>query len=157
MKNKEFNLLAEKYLDTVYRVAVSSCKSEADADDIVQNTFLKLLKRKTKFNNEEHAKRWLIRVAVNEAHLLWRKRQREMEVPETETDFVFSDDLTADDVALMEAINALPDKNRQIIHLYYFEGYSTKEIAQLVNLTPDNVRACLSRARKQLKEILKED
>lgn len=157
MNNKEFTRLAEMYMDTVYRIAIASCKSQADAEDIVQNTFMKLLERKTRFNDSDHARRWLIRVAVNESHMLWRKRQREKVAAEDETASVFYENLAEDDAYLIEAINALPDKYRQIIHLYYFEDYSTKEIAEIENMTQENVRTCLVRARKQLREILKEE
>ena len=156
MKNQEVARLAEMYLDDVYRIALVSCKSSADADDIVQNTFLKLLGRLTKFNSDEHAKRWLIRVAINEANMLWRKRKRAGEVQEEEAP-AFYDELETEEGELLSAIRALPDRYRQIIHLYYFEEYNSNEIAGILKLSPDNVRQILSRARKQLREELKEE
>ena len=161
MDNREFNRLAELYLDTVYRVALCSCKNAADAEDIVQNTFIKLLEYKKKFNDDEHAKKWLIRVAVNEGHLLWRKRSHENTVsldsseniPEISIGDVFSED----ERILLEAVNALPPKYHQVIHLFYFEGYSTREIAEILEISEENVRTRLLRARKQLKEKFQGD
>lgn len=156
MNNQEVTRLAEMYLDDVYRIALVSCKSSADADDIVQNTFFKLLGRLTKFNNDEHAKRWLIRVAINEANMIWRKRKRAGEVQEEKAP-AFYEELDTEEGELLTAISTLPDQYRQIIYLYYYEEYNSNEIAEILKLSSDNVRQILSRARKQLKEILKEE
>lgn len=162
MDNREFKRLADLYLDTVYRIALGSCGSTADAEDIVQNTFVKLLEYKKKFRDDEHAKRWLIRVAVNEGHMLWRKRSRERTIPledaaPLEEMASFSEALSQDESDLLAALDELPRKYRQILHLFYFEGYSSKEIAQILEISDENVRTRLQRARKQLKEILKGD
>lgn len=156
MKNQEVTRLAEMYLDDVYRIALVSCKSSADAEDVVQNTFLKLLGRLTKFNSDEHAKRWLFRVAINEANMLWRKKKRANEVQEEENQ-AFYEELDTEEGELLSAINTLPEQYRQIIYLYYYEEYNSNEIAEILKLSPDNVRQILSRARKQIKAILKEE
>ena len=156
MKNQEVTRLAEMYLDDVYRIALVSCKSSADAEDVVQNTFLKLLGRLTKFNSDEHAKRWLFRVAINEANMLWRKKKRANEVQEEENP-AFYEELDTEEGELLSAINTLPEQYRQIIYLYYYEEYNSNEIAEILKLSPDNVRQILSRARKQIKAILKEE
>ncbi|MCI7323378.1 MAG: hypothetical protein MR508_08800 [Lachnospiraceae bacterium] len=65
MDSKEYKRLADQYIDMVYRVALNGCKNKYDADDVVQNTFIKLLKCKKQFDNDEHVRNWLIRVAVN--------------------------------------------------------------------------------------------
>ena len=156
MNNQEVTRMAELYLDDIYRLSLVSCKNSADAEDIVQNTFLKLLGRLTKFNNDEHAKRWLIRVAINESNMLWRKRKRAGEVQEEESP-AFHKELDAEESELISAISTLPEQYRQIIHLYYYEEYNSKEIAEIMKMTPDNVRQILSRARKQLKEIMEEE
>ena len=156
MNNQEVTRMAELYLDDIYRLSLVSCKNSADAEDIVQNTFLKLLGRLTKFNTDEHAKRWLIRVAINESNMLWRKRKRAGEVQEEESP-AFHKELDAEESELISAISTLPEQYRQIIHLYYYEEYNSKEIAEIMKMTPDNVRQILSRARKQLKEIMEEE
>ena len=72
MDTQEYERLAEKYLDCIYRVAVNGCNTIADAEDVVQNTFVKLWERTENFEDEDYARKWLIRVAVNECHSLWR-------------------------------------------------------------------------------------
>ncbi len=162
MDNREFSRLIELYLDTVYRIALSSSRNEADAEDIVQNTFVKLLEQHKKFKDDEHAKRWLIRVAINETHMLYRKRKRE-DVAINEEAFSlgktasFSEELSPDENELMAALDLLSVKYRQIVHLFYFEGYSTREISQILEISEENVRTRLLRARKQLKDLLKGD
>ena len=72
LETKEYERLASAYLDTIYRVAVNGCKNHADAEDVVQNTFMKLLEKENRFEDDNHARKWLIRVAVNECNSLWR-------------------------------------------------------------------------------------
>ena len=153
MDKQEFTRLAELYMDTVYRVARTGSRNDADAEDITQTTFLKLLSHSGRFNDDDHARRWLIRVAVNESNLLWRRRRRE-DCLETDEELTVQYDLTEKDSELFSALAQLPQEYRQIVHLYYFEDYSTKEIAKLMNISDENVRTRLSRARKMLKQVL---
>lgn len=74
MTDNEFNRISEQYIDIVYRSAINICKNKSDAEDAVQNTFLKLLKSDIDFENEDHIRRWLIRVAVNECKNIWNFR-----------------------------------------------------------------------------------
>ena len=76
MENTDYEKTVERYLDIVYRVALSFCKNPYDAEDVVQTVFLKLLEYKGNFQEQEHLRRWLIRVTVNESHSLWRTFQR---------------------------------------------------------------------------------
>ena len=156
MDKLEFNRLAGLYMDTVYRVARAGSRNNADAEDITQNTFLKLLQRSKAFNDDDHARKWLIRVAVNESNQLWRRRKHE-DCPASEEEPAISDDFTEKDIELMTVIAQLPPEYRQVLHLYYFEDYRTKEIAKLLKVSDDTVRARLSRARKTLKGLLNGD
>ena len=154
MNTQEYERLAEKYLDCIYRVAVNGCKHHADAEDVVQNTFVKLWERTESFADEEHARKWLIRVAVNECHSLWRNpwKKKTVYLEEMTKEPTFSHREKSD---LYEAVMGLPVKYRQVVHLYYFEEYSVKEIAELVNLSETAVQTRLLRARQKLKEALK--
>lgn len=76
MNIKEYERLTALYIDCIYRVAVNGCRNAADAEDVVQNTFMKLWVNKNPFNDDEHAKRWLIRVAMNERRSIWRSPWR---------------------------------------------------------------------------------
>ena len=129
MDSKEYEGIIAKYIDTVYRIALSSTKSPADADDIVQQTFLKLLTKDVDFQNEEHIRRWLIRVCINECNRMfssfWHKKVDSLEMTEEP---VFQ---TEKNTELYEAVMGLPGKCRIVVYLFYYEGYSSKEIAKL--------------------------
>lgn len=155
MDSEEYNRIASKYIDTVYRSAYSCCKNKADAEDAVQNTFMKLLGADVEFSDDEHIKKWLIRVAVNECKNLWKSfrwrniislndLEKEPEYNEPYENEIFSE------------VMKLPHKYRTVIHLYYYEGYSVKETAQIMGISESNVQVRLLRARKKLKEILEE-
>lgn len=155
MNNTEYQRLASLYLDTIYRVALNGCKNHADAEDVVQNTFLKLIRKEDDFTDDNHARRWLIRVAINECNTLWRSpwKKHTTSLDELSTEPSFS---SPEKSELYHAVMELPTKYRQIIHLYYFEGYSVREIAKLISLSETAVQTRLLRARQQLKEQLKE-
>ena len=156
METKEYERLVSAYLDNIYRVAVNGCKNYADAEDVVQNTFIKLLEREEVFEDDAHARKWLIRVAVNECNSLWRTpwKLHTVSIEEMGQEPVFTSLEKSD---LYYAVRELPVKYRQIVHLYYFEDYSTKEIAQIMKLSETAVQTRLLRARQKLKEKLKED
>ncbi len=155
MNNKEYTNIVDKYANDVYRVALSYCKSSYDADDILQNTFLKLLKTDTIFKDEQHLRYWLLRVAINECKNLlssfWRRKIGSLELLEVEP--VFS---MPEENELFEAVMQLPRKYRLVVHLYYYEGYTTVEIGQLLHMKEATVRTHLVRARKHLRQDLKE-
>lgn len=148
----------DSYGNSMYRIACSYCRSRADAEDIVQSAFEKLLTTKTEFQDEEHLKRWLIRVTVNEAKNLcssfWKKHMVSWEESETiqACEFPYSEQSE-----LYEAVLKLPVKYRSVVHLYYYEDYSIKEIAQILHLRETTVQTQLMRARKKLKDMLKGD
>ena len=139
---------------SVWRLALAQTGSKADAEDVYQDVFLRLAQSATEFSSQEHLKAWLLRVAVNRCHDVARLRSRRPAVPLDSMPFEPSDagPLSPDEVrALWEAVGELPESMRVVIHLYYQEGYSGKEIAGLLGLEPSTVRTRLQRARAQLK------
>ena len=154
MDRQEYEQITTLYLDSVYRVALSGCGNKSDAEDVVQNTFIKLWERKEAFEDEEHARKWLIRVAVNECHSLWRNpwKKKMVYLEEMAKEPIFSHKEQSD---LYDAVMKLPVKYRQVVHLYYFEEYNVKEIAELMKLSETAVQTRLLRARQKLKEALK--
>lgn len=161
VSREEYERMVAKYADIVYRVALSYAKTREDAEDVLQTVFLKLFTKQIEFQNEEHVRKWLIRVTVNECNRLWssfwRKNVDYMEhldnVVEEGVSFSFSDDEYSD---LYDAIKTLPGKLRIVIHLFYYEEYRTKEIAKLLHIREATVRSRLTRARKLLKKQLGE-
>ncbi len=153
----DYEKIVEENINFVYRAAVCYCKNTRDAEDIVQNTFLKLLQSGQEFQDKEHIRKWLVRVAVNECKNMWKsywnRNVISLETLEYEKEAVRTDEQKE----LLQAVMGLPPKYRIVIHLYYYEGYHVKEIADMLHLSESNVQIRLMRARKKLKEYLKEE
>ena len=151
----EFTAAAERHLDMVYRIALNSLRHPADAEDAVQNTMLRLWRTDTDFAGEEHLRRWLARVAVNESRRSaahpWRRRAVSLEEAREP---VFQDRERRE---LYEAVMGLPAKYRVPLYLYYYEGYAVAEIGEILGLKPSTVQTRLSRGREKLKTMLTEE
>lgn len=148
--------LAESYGDSLYRAAFAVCRSPQDAEDVVQETLLAYFKSDKEFESDEHIRAWLIRVAVNKAKnatiCFWRRNRRSLE--DYMESLTFED---AGDRDLMDAVLRLPERYRIVIHLFYYEDYSIREIAELLGLGEGAVKSRLSRGRQQLRKTLTEE
>lgn len=158
MERQQYIKAVERYGNTVYRVAYQYCGNRSDAEDIVQNVFWKLLQAKKSFEDEEYLRRWLIRVAVNEAKNLsmsfWKRRVLPLEESESQAAYEMP---TNEHSILYEAVMQLSPKYRIVVHLYYFEGYSVKEMAKLLRIRETTIQTRLMRARAKLKEVLENE
>ena len=142
-----------RYGSMVYRLAYAQTRSRCDADDIFQEVFLRYHRAAPDFASQAHEKAWLLRVTVNRCKSLlaspWRKRSIPLEdvyaCPGPEAS------------AVAEALAALPPGDRTLLHLYYYEGYRTEEIARLLGRNGATVRSQLTRARQKLGRLLKEE
>lgn len=151
--------------NTVYRLALNQTQSPHDADDVCQEVFLRLLKDTTAFENDEHLKAWLLCVTINCSRDLHRSawnRRTELADPLHDTRFETESEEYEPLHALREsnvgrALSTLPTSTRLIVHLFYYEGCTTEEIARLVRCLPATVRSRLRRARKQLKGLLEQE
>lgn len=149
-------ILFEAYRQNVYAAAFSICKNAADAEDILQETFLQYHRTEKSFENEQHSKAWLLRTAMSRATDLYRKRKRRNET--ALEDYMQTLEFPSPESSgLFDAVMALPEQFRSVIHLFYYEDYTVSEIAKILHLTQSNVKVRLSRGRKLLKESLKED
>ena len=145
--------LIENYGDSLFRLACSYLHNEADAQEIVQDTLIQLLRYDPTFETSEKEKAWLMKTAAN----LSKNRIRFNKRHETEEfDERFFVEEKEDYRYLWEAVKQLNEKEREIIHLYYQEEYTTKEISELLEMNESTIRSLLKRAREKLKEILKE-
>ena len=154
LDNEQYTRLVRRYIDTVFRVALNYLRSPADAEDVTQTVFEKLLREKKVFENEEHIRAWLIRVAVNECKKLLRSPWRKVEPLEDYLTAVAFDNPAHSD--LYRAVMELPKKYRMAIYLHYYEGYSTQEIASLLRIPKNTVCSHLKRGRELLKLQLQE-
>ena len=143
--------LYEEYSQTLYRIAFTYLKNRYDAEDALQETFLRLIRGRVAFVDAQHEKAWLIRTVSNvcrdmlkakSRHHLDLDAQTQLAAPEPEAN------------ALLAAILALPGKYKTAVYLYYYEGYAVSEIADMLRQSPNTVKTWLFRARKALKESL---
>lgn len=150
--------------NSVYLVALAQTRSEADAQDVAQDVFCRLLTDGTAFTSDEHLKAWLLRVTVNRCHELWRAPwRRRVESTDDAGRELPAHGAPVEDAALAElradpvwqALQALPEKLRVVTLLHYVEEYTTEEIARIVGSPPATVRTRLHRARKQMRETLR--
>lgn len=154
MTQEDMTQLVETYSPMLLRAALTRLSTPADAEDAVQEVFLKVLDRRPRFRDGEHAKAWLIRATLNQASDLRRGRRDDAPLDEALT---AQADRTEERLDLLAAVRALPPAYSAVIHLYYYEGYSIKEIARLLALPSPTVGTRLARGRQRLRQLLKED
>ena len=149
--------LLDKYSDMVLRIAYTNLKNRADAEDIVQDVFLRIIDKKPSFNDESHEKSWLIRATINmcknKVNMFWNKNKCSIDDVQ---EFAVSDKYNTD-TSVFQAVMALGEKYRVVVYMYYYEGYSTPEIADVIGKNETTIRSLLHRARNKLKDMLKED
>lgn len=155
MEREKFTNAVEIYQDMVYRTALHFFSSSPDAEDAVQEVFLRLYTYEKPFEAPEHLRRWLLRVTVNVCKDVlkspWRRRRVSLDaLPEQP---VFD---TEEQGELYQAVMELPEKYRIVLYLFYYEELSTKEIAELLRVRQTAGTTRLSRGREQLKKRLKE-
>ena len=151
MDSGELERLADRFAPAVYRLAYARTGSRADAEDVMQETFLRLLRARPELRDDEHAKAWLLRVAANCAGDLFRAPWRRT-LPLEEAGCLAQPAPEPD--GTLEAVLSLPPRYRAPVHLYYYEGYSVAEIAAILRKSQETVRTRLHRARGMLREKL---
>ena len=149
-------VLVEKYKDHLFAAAFNVCKNAADADDVVQDTFLQYHTTNRQFENEQHIRAWLIRVAINKAKNITRSfwHRNKCNLEEYMETLTFE---TPESETLFDTVMKLPEKYRIVLHLFYYEDYTTQEIAKIMNVTESNVKVRLTRGRRLLRNVLKEE
>jgi RNA polymerase sigma-70 factor (ECF subfamily) len=136
--------------------AFNVCGNTEDAQDVVQDTFLQYHTSAKQFNDEQHIKAWLLRVAINKAkdkqRSFWHRRVTTLE--DYRETLTFDNEKDGD---LLEAVMALPEKYRIVIHLFYYEDMSLHKISEILKISESNAKVRLSRGRSMLKSMLKEE
>lgn len=143
----------DRYGNAILRCAYSYLHNMADAEEILQDTLLKLLTAAPRFESGEHEKAWLLRVAANLSKN--RLEYNALRVSD-ELDENLAEEGREDLSFVWDAVKDLPVQFREVIHLHYYEGYSTEEIAKILGRNPATVRSDLRRGREKLKTVLKE-
>ena len=150
---QDLKIIYDRECDRIYRIAMVYLRNVCDAEDAVQAVFVKLLEKPQCFEDEEHEKAWFILVTKNYCRDIlrssWRKRIDLGDIPERASEDAMESDVL---IHMMK----LPVKYREVLYLYYYEGYATAEIAEFLQVPNGTVRTRLARGREQLKKILKE-
>lgn len=144
----------EKYKNTVYSVIFNYVKNTDDTADLHQDVFISLLHQDMEFENEEHIKAWLIRVAANKCKNFLRSRKHIADEPISEEIPYFQQQ---EDTELLKMVFELPEKYRIPIHLFYYEDYSIKQIAEVLDIPEATVKIRLKRGREKLSKILRKE
>lgn len=148
--------LIELHQKSLYAAAFSVCRNIDDANDAVQDTFIQYYTSKKQFHDGEHLKAWLLRVAINRAKDIsgsfWKRNR--ISIEDCMNELPFEDQ---EEHALFEEVMKLPEKYREVIHLYYYEDFSAREIARILRITEGSVKMRLSRGRSFLRDVLKEE
>ncbi|MGN1182963.1 MAG: RNA polymerase sigma factor [Faecalibacillus sp.] len=143
----------ERNKDFVYRLAFCQMHNKSDSDDIFQDVMLRFIKRKPHFHSLEHEKAWFIKVTMNCCktyfHSFWLSKTIEYN---DNIDYMEINELYIEDI-----LKQIPKKYNVILYLYYYEGYSIKEIASLLKIKEGNAKVLLHRARNALKEKMEEN
>ena len=150
--SQKVTLLFEKYSDTVKRICFMYMRNDADSDDILQDVFLKLVQHDKPFQSEEHEKAWLIRVAINRCKNMhksfWRKNTDPLDVITTEG----STEIETENNEMLKLVLSLPPKYKDVIYLFYYEGYTVPQMAKVLDKNENTIYSSLHRARALLKE-----
>lgn len=158
-REKKYEEVIKRNSETVYRLAYSLVKTQSDADDIYQEVFLRYVRKSPVFSSEEHEKAWFMRVTINCCKNFWkspwiqRRSVLEKDVSEKEAACETKDE----NQRLIDIVKQLPEKYRVVIHLFYYEELSIKEIAKITKSKASTVRTRLTRARRLLQRWLKEE
>lgn len=152
MEIREAEALVARHAQAVYKLAYARTGSREDAEDVTQETFLRLVRAAPEFADEDHCRAWLLRVAMNCAGDLFRSPWRRHTRPLEEAGQLEA----PEEGGVLEAVLALPERYRAPIHLFYYEGLSTAEIAAVLGKSEGAVRTRLSRARAMLRGALEE-
>ena len=149
------DVLIDKYKNNLFVIAFNICKNVQDSEDVVQDTFIQYISLKKDFETEQHIRAWLIRVAINKAKNKNKTffRRNILPLEDYMDTLTFESDESSE---LFEKVMGLSEKFRIVIHLFYYEDYSIKEISNILRISESNVKVRLSRGRMLLKNTLKE-
>ena len=153
---KELTAAVNKYGDLVLRLCLIHLKNKADSDDIFQEVFLRYYRHNGSFESEEHEKAWIIRVTNNVCKDLLRNFFHSRTVSIDEIGELQGRDET-EYREVFEAVLSLPEKNREVVFLYYYEGYKAKEIASILKMNVNTVYTLLTRSKEMLKGMLTDE
>ena len=150
---QQYNEIVENYSDMIFRIAYQYLFNKYDAEDIVQEVFVKLLTKRVIFKDEEHIKSWLIRVTINQCLDYKKSLTKKNTVPIENMEIPFEQK----EGEILKELQLLKEDERNVLYLYYYEGYTSVEIAGILKKPQSTIRNYLHEARAILKERLGDD
>ena len=154
--DEEMACVYEKFVNTVYKVCFMLLKNVSETEDATQNVFIKLMRESKAFQSDEHIKAWLIVTARHECINMLKHwfRAKRSDV-DALAEMSYTDDY--DKGSLLKQVLSLDEKLRLPIYLYYYEGYSTSEISEMLGINHSTIRTYMAKGRERLKIILEEE
>ena len=152
-RNKDLELTIKQYGNLIYRTSFIMLRNAHDAEDVMQETFYKYMLNEKPFNDEEHKKAWLLNVSQNKCRniLKYKKIHPYMSFEDVEETLLGEHPSNKEDIEEILKISNLSYEYKSVVMLYYFEDYSSEEVAEILNISPSAVRKRLQRAREKLK------
>ena len=150
-RDREIVRIVETYSDMLMRIALNRVNSITEAEDVVQSTFERLMKRQPRFETREHEKAWLIKTAIRICIDEARRASRRTSVPLNEE---IAAAYSEESFELLETVRRLPEHDRDAVYLYYYEEYRISDVAKILGEREGTTRSRLSRARKKLRAIM---
>ena len=150
----DIETLISQYGDMLLRLCLIMLKNESDAEDAVQETYIKYFQKAPSFGSKEHQKAWLIRVATNKCRDMLRFRARHPQIDDEDISKFISD---SSDSGILEALTMVPEKFRLVLTLYYIEEYRIEDIANIIGRSSSAVKMRLQKGRKLLEEIYRKE
>ncbi len=148
---KDIREVVIKYSDMLYKICLVILCNEQDVQDAIQETLCKYLEKEPVFRDEEHEKAWLIKVATNICRDMIRFRVRHPKVPIDEVENIL---VAPEQRQTLKELLELPVRHKTVIYLHYVEGYSVKEISDILGITESAVKSRLLRGRKQMRDAV---
>ena len=151
-ENKDLEAVIDRYSNMLYKICFLILKNEQDTKDVLQETFLTYYTKKPSFNDEEHRKAWLIKFSQNKCRefLRFHKKHAAVSLDEIEETLAITDGLSVSESDLLSLIWDLDYKLKSAVILYYIEGYTVGETAEILKTSPSAIKKRLQRAREKL-------
>lgn len=150
----DIEAVINKYGDMLYRLCILMLKNESDAEDVIQETMIRYYQKAPAFENSEHEKAWLIKVATNGCRDVLRFRVRH---PQADNEVLSKIASEFSDSGILEALASLPEKHRLVLTLYYIEDFRIEDIAKIIGRTSSAVKMRLQKGRRLLAQIYREE
>ena len=160
MSTQDFEEIYERYKTMLYRIAFTYLKNNVDVEDVLQEVFLKRFRQAPEFEDEEHEKYWMIRITINLSkdtlRSFWKKKVGSIDEliksPE-----ILQWNFSENEKEIFREVMSLPDKQKIAVYLHYYEGYTCKEIAGILNCKESAVKMRLKKGRELLKISMKKE